>query len=208
VLDLIVFNANDRVTRPAIISKISINFCTAPSKSDAIIYLYRIRETPNDPNLFLVKKMDSTITNLKLSTGIQTMAFNEFNVEEDDYIGFKFGENAGSPFTVECTSYYTKHDHENDLEEQEILFTQCASHGISVSFSIKSRRDTHKYVSRNIVYGPIKETPMDSIEDRHQRTIQRKFIQVQNPLILSEQSTKSEKRKSPTTIASGKHFTT
>ena len=208
MLDLIVFNANDRIIHPAIINKISINFCTAPSQSDAIIYVYRIRETPNDPNRFLVKKVGSTITDLNLSPGIQTMVFDEFNVEEDDYIGLKFGENAGSPFTVERTSYFTKHDHENDRDEQGILFTHCASYGIAVSFSMKNRRDAHKDVSENVVDKSIEKPLMSDIQESHQEITPRQSTPLRDSSIPIEQFTKPKKQQSSVTIANGKQFTT
>jgi hypothetical protein len=147
---MIVFNATDRIVCDGRIDKIAINFCRAPTKNDAIIELYSIRESPNDLNHFFVKQFDSIITNLKISKGIQKAAINEISVQEGEYIGFKFGTNAGSPFTTECTSYYTNDVLENSEQEHKILFTQCINHGISVSFSIKNHRDTKKSSKRKI----------------------------------------------------------
>jgi hypothetical protein len=148
---MIVFNATDRVIRNGQLYKIAINFCRAPTRNDAIIELYSIRESSNDLNHFFVKQFDTIINNLKLSKGIQNVTIKEISVQQGEYIGVRFGTDAGSPFTIECTSYYTKHIIEDTEQEHKILFTQCINHGISVCFYIKNHPDKQKYTRRNII---------------------------------------------------------
>jgi hypothetical protein len=142
---LIVFNGADRNDCDGIIDQVSINFCTAPTSSKAEIKLYIIKAKVDKPGQFQVQEHTSPITDLKESIGEQTFKV-QILVEKDDYLGFQFADNAGSPFTLQRDSYFFKFPpsysdtecrrNEQDIDE-ELTFIHCATQGITVNFRAK-----------------------------------------------------------------------
>ncbi|CAF4340919.1 unnamed protein product, partial [Rotaria sordida] len=60
--------------------------------------------------------MESFVTNLRPSVGIQKFEIKPFKVLDGDYVGFKFTENTGCPFSIECASYYVEHNIDQNIE--------------------------------------------------------------------------------------------
>ncbi|CAF4469548.1 unnamed protein product [Rotaria sp. Silwood2] len=94
--------------------------------------------------------MESFITNLRLSAGIHKCEIKPFKVNEGDYVGFKFTENAGGPFSIERASYYVEHHVDENIEIEEIMhFTPCTNHGITVTFTVNHNEKRDKPIEKN-----------------------------------------------------------
>ncbi|CAF4627442.1 unnamed protein product, partial [Rotaria sp. Silwood2] len=83
------------------------------------------------------------------SVGIQKFEIEPFIVHYGDYVGFKFTENAGGPFSIECTSYYIEHIIDQNIEGEVMHFTPCANHGITVTFTLNHKESRNKYFVRS-----------------------------------------------------------
>ncbi len=149
---LIVFNGADRIDRNGTINKISINFCRAPTSNTAVIRLYIIKAKTKNPTQFDICEHQQPISDLNESSGVQTFKVRIF-VEKGDYLGFHFPFDAGSPFTLNCDSYFAKLPHSSrnvpnflDTKCEELSFLHCASQGISVKFTIKDTRSIRQRI--------------------------------------------------------------
>ncbi|CAF4204925.1 unnamed protein product [Rotaria sp. Silwood2] len=150
VTDLIVFNVDNRVINDGIVDKILINFCTAPTDSNAKIKVYIIKSVlSSSEHFFVQEQIESFVTNLRPSVGIQKFEIEPFIVHYGDYVGFKFTENAGGPFSIECTSYYIEHIIDQNIEGEVMHFTPCANHGITVTFTLNHKESRNKYFVRS-----------------------------------------------------------
>ncbi|CAF1435630.1 unnamed protein product [Rotaria sordida] len=117
VMNLIVFNVDNRVISAGTVDKILINFCTAPTDLNAKIKVYIIKPVLSGSEHFSVQEqMESFVTNLRPSVGIQKFEIKPFKVLDGDYVGFKFTENTGCPFSIECASYYVEHNIDQNIE--------------------------------------------------------------------------------------------
>ncbi|CAF2989728.1 unnamed protein product [Rotaria sp. Silwood2] len=150
VTDLIVFNVDNRVINDGIVDKILINFCTAPTDSNAKIKLYIIKPVSSGSEHFSVQEqIESFVTNLRPSVGIQKFEIEPFRVHYGDYVGFKFTENAGCPFSIECASYYVEHIIDQNIEREVMHFTPSPKHGITVTFTLNHKKSKNKYFIRS-----------------------------------------------------------
>ncbi|CAF3781149.1 unnamed protein product [Rotaria sp. Silwood1] len=153
VMNLIVFNVDNRAINAGIVDKILINFCTPPTDSNARIKVYIIKPVLNSSEHFFVQEqIESFVTNLRPSVGIQKFEIKPFKVHDGDYVGFKFTENAGGPFSVESASYYIEQNIDQNIEKEQVMhFTPCANHGITVTFTLNSKQNRNKcFVGANV----------------------------------------------------------
>lgn len=154
---LIVFNGADRIDRYGTIDRISINFCKAPISSTAVIKLYVIKAKPNNPTQFYAYQHRTPISELKQSAGVQTFKDQNIPVARGDYLGFHFAKDAGSPFTINRDSYFTKLPSSSDsswnvvyvqvTKREELPFSHCVSQGITVNFRIKDTRSLSEKIT-------------------------------------------------------------
>ncbi|CAF2110866.1 unnamed protein product, partial [Rotaria magnacalcarata] len=151
VMDLIVFNIDNYVVSAGMIDKFLINFCRAPTESNAKIKVYIIRSIFNNREHFFVQEqVDSFVTNLRPSVGIQKYQVKPFKVQKGDYVGFKFTKNAGDPFTIKHASYYVEHNVDQSIETKEIMhFNQCANHGITATYTMSHDENRDDSIRKN-----------------------------------------------------------
>ncbi|CAM4760708.1 unnamed protein product [Rotaria magnacalcarata] len=150
-MDLIVFNIDNYVVSAGMIDKFLINFCRAPTESNAKIKVYIIRSIFNNREHFFVQEqVDSFVTNLRPSVGIQKYQVKPFKVQKGDYVGFKFTKNAGDPFTIKHASYYVEHNVDQSIETKEIMhFNQCANHGITATYTMSHDENRDDSIRKN-----------------------------------------------------------
>ncbi|CAF3085598.1 unnamed protein product [Rotaria socialis] len=151
VMDLIVFNIDNYVVSAGTIDKFLINFCRAPTESNAKIKVYIIRSIFNNREHFFVQEqVDSFVTNLRPSVGIQKYQVKPFKVQKGDYVGFKFTKNAGDPFTIKHASYYVEHNVDQSIETKEIMhFNPCANHGITATYTMSHDENRDDSIRKN-----------------------------------------------------------
>ncbi|CAM4903708.1 unnamed protein product [Rotaria socialis] len=151
VMDLIVFNIDNYVVSAGMIDKFLINFCRAPTESNAKIKVYIIRSIFNNREHFFVQEqVDSFVTNLRPSVGIQKYQVKPFKVQKGDYVGFKFTKNAGDPFTIKHASYYVEHNVDQSIETKEIMhFNPCANHGITATYTMSHDENRDDSIRKN-----------------------------------------------------------
>ncbi|CAF1661784.1 unnamed protein product [Rotaria magnacalcarata] len=150
-MDLIVFNIDNYVVSAGTIDRVLINFCKAPTQSTVKIKVYIIRSIFNNREHFFVQEqVNSFVTNVRPSVGIQKFQVKPFKVQKGDYVGFKFPKNAGDPFTIKHASYYVEHNVDQSIETEEIMhFTQCANHGITVTYTMSRGENRDDSIRKN-----------------------------------------------------------
>ncbi|CAF4831194.1 unnamed protein product [Rotaria socialis] len=151
VMDLIVFNIDNYVVSAGMIDKFLINFCRAPTESNAKIKVYIIRSIFNNREHFFCARTSGFLRHhLRPSVGIQKYQVKPFKVQKGDYVGFKFTKNAGDPFTIKHASYYVEHNVDQSIETKEIMhFNPCANHGITATYTMSHDENKDDSIRKN-----------------------------------------------------------
>ncbi|CAF4040031.1 unnamed protein product, partial [Rotaria sordida] len=137
--NIISFNAMDRAKISGTVTKVSINFSTAPTTTNPEIWLFVIAAATvaSNPHFFIViskrqlfeKSKQNTTANqqksatIKLEKGIQTFD-TDIKITEGQYLGIRFSPGAGNPYSTGRNQYYFNAPVEPVLN-YSILFTNC-----------------------------------------------------------------------------------
>ncbi|CAF1266794.1 unnamed protein product [Rotaria sordida] len=152
--NIISFNAMDRAKISGTVTKVSINFSTAPTTTNPEIWLFVIAAATvaSNPHFFIViskrqlfeKSKQNTTANqqksatIKLEKGIQTFD-TDIKITEGQYLGIRFSPGAGNPYSTGRNQYYFNAPVEPVLN-YSILFTNCPTKGIAMSFTVQKSK--------------------------------------------------------------------
>lgn len=131
----------DQVKVTGTVTKVSINFSTAPSakKPEIRLFVLVASKMASSPNIFKItdsRQLEVDAKNIEREPGVQTFSSIKLPIKEGAYPGIRFSPGAGNPFATERNQYCT-YFYGIPYQNQPMEFTRCRTNGIEMSFEVR-----------------------------------------------------------------------